>query len=32
MILVEVVPGIRGGETKESYGGCEFKYDTFDIL
>jgi hypothetical protein len=32
MILVERVPRIRRGEMKESNGGDEFKYDTFDTL
>jgi hypothetical protein len=32
MIPVEIVPGIRGGEIKESGGGGEFKYDIFDTL
>jgi hypothetical protein len=32
MIPVETVPGIEGGEMKESIGGGEFKYHIFDIL
>jgi hypothetical protein len=32
MIPVETVPGIGGGERKDSSGGGEFKYDIFDIL
>jgi hypothetical protein len=32
MIPVETVPGIRGGEMKESRGGGESKYDIFDTL
>jgi hypothetical protein len=32
MVLVETVPGIRGGGMKDSVGGGEFKYDTFDTL
>jgi hypothetical protein len=30
--LVETIPGIRGGEMKESCTGGEFKYDISDIL
>jgi hypothetical protein len=32
IIPVETVPGIGGGEIKESCRGGEFKYDVFDIL
>jgi hypothetical protein len=32
MIPVETIPGMKGGERKESNGGGEFKYDTFDPL
>jgi hypothetical protein len=32
MIAVETVPGIRGGEMKESSGEGKFKYDIFDTL
>jgi hypothetical protein len=32
MILVDTVPGVGGGRTKESNGGNEFKYDIFDTL
>jgi hypothetical protein len=32
MIPVETVPGIGGGEMKESSGGGEFKYNIFDTL
>jgi hypothetical protein len=32
MISVETILGTGGGRMKESSGGCEFKYDTFDTL
>jgi hypothetical protein len=32
MIPVETVPGIGGGEMKESSGGGEFKCDVFNTL
>jgi hypothetical protein len=32
IIPVETVPGIGGEGMKESRGGGEFKYDTFDTL
>jgi hypothetical protein len=32
MIPVETVPGIRGGDIKQSCGEGEFKYDIFDTL
>jgi hypothetical protein len=31
MTPIETVPEIRGGGTKESSGGGQFKYDVFDI-
>jgi hypothetical protein len=31
-IPVETVPGVEGGEMKESSGGDEFKHDIFDTL
>jgi hypothetical protein len=32
MIPVETIPGMGGGEIKESSGGGEFKYDIFDTF
>jgi hypothetical protein len=32
MLPVETVPGIRGGEMKETSGGGKFKYDIYDTL
>jgi hypothetical protein len=32
LILVETVPGIRGGGIEERSGGGEFKYDIFHTL
>jgi hypothetical protein len=32
VIPVKTTAGIRGGGIKESSGGGEFKYDTFDTL
>jgi hypothetical protein len=32
MIPVKTVPGLGGGEVKDSSGGGEFKYDILDTL
>jgi hypothetical protein len=32
IIPVETIPGMGGGEIKESSGGGEFKYDIFDTF
>jgi hypothetical protein len=32
MVLVEAIPGIRGGEIKKRSGRNEFKYDIFYTL